>query len=387
MRESKIGQIASRHFWAFAILMGLILPSCSSEPRSKNQVSSDPLPQLTMPDGFSVEVFAENVENARSMCFGNKGTLFVGTRTAGKVWAVRDEDQDFHADKIILLAENLEMPNGVAFRDGALYVAEVSRIIRFDNIENQLTNPPKPKVIYDQFPKETHHGWKYIAFGPDSLLYIPVGAPCNICNPIEDPRFASICRMKADGSDLEIYAKGIRNSVGFDWHPESKALWFTDNGRDWLGDDAPSDELNFAPEKAMHFGYPFCHAGDLLDPEFGDGHLCSEFTAPIQMLGPHVAALGMLFYTGDMFPESYRNQILICQHGSWNKSVPDGYRLSMVKLNGNKSESHTSFVEGWLQNGEPWGRPVALLQMEDGSVLVSDDFGNRIYRITYNKPE
>lgn len=366
-------------FGASALLFtgGVCLPASGKrDPR---------LDQLKLPAGFEIDIYAEGVSNARQMCWGDKGTLFVGTRGNGSVYAVRDLDNDLHADTVITLASGLEMPNGVAFRDGSLYVAEVSRILRWDQIETKLGNPGKPVVVYDQLPAETHHGWKYIAFGPDGKLYVPVGAPCNVCDHPEDPRFASIMRMNADGSGLEVYASGVRNTVGFGWHPQTQALWFTDNGRDWLGDDAPNDELNVAPRAGMHFGFPYCHAGSWLDPKFGEGHTCEEFIAPVQKLGPHVAALGLLFYTGDMFPAAYRNKVFICEHGSWNRKIPVGYRIMTVDLQGEKATEYgyKPFATGWLQGMKAWGRPVAMLQMPDGSVLVSDDEAGLIYRVSY----
>jgi glucose/arabinose dehydrogenase len=276
----------------------------------------------------------------------------------------------------------LNSPNGVAFLDDALYVAEVNRVIRFDNIESHLTSSSQPMVVNDKFPKDGQHGWKFIRFGPDGLLYVPVGAPCNICQRNPD-RYAVIMRMRPDGSGLETFARGVRHTVGFDWHPVTKELWFTDNGRDWLGDDRPPDELNHAPQPGMHFGFPYCHGGDLPDPDFGSKHKCSEFTPPVQKLAPHVAALGMRFYTGTMFPESYRQQIFIAEHGSWNRSTPIGYRITLVRLDNKRAVSYEPFAEGWLQNGRPWGRPADVLVMPDGSLLVSDDRADVIYRIRY----
>jgi glucose/arabinose dehydrogenase len=279
------------------------------------------------------------------------------------------------------------MPAGVAYRDGALYVSAVDRILRFDEIEKQLARlpaeRPKATVVRDTFPSETHHGWKFIAFGPDGKLYVPVGAPCNICEPDPD-RYANILRMDADGSHLEVFARGVRNSVGFDWHPQTRELWFTDNGRDRLGDDMPPDELNHAPRAGMHFGYPYCHGGTLADSEFGSKRPCSDFTPPAQNLGPHVAALGMRFYGGTMFPPQYRQQIFIAEHGSWNRSTKIGYRVSLVRLQGNRAVSYEPFAEGWLQDGRAWGRPADVLVLRDGSLLVSDDHAGAIYRITYD---
>jgi glucose/arabinose dehydrogenase len=254
--------------------------------------------------------------------------------------------------------------------------------MRYDNIESQLKNRPKPVVVNDKFPTDRHHGWKFIAFGPDGMLYVPVGAPCNICRP--DARHGVINRMKPDGSGLEVFATGVRNSVGFDWHPETKELWFTDNGRDEMGDNTPPDELNYAPEKGMNFGFPDCHAGTIRDPEFGQ-QPCSKFTPPALNLTPHGAAIGMRFYTGSMFPPEYRNQIFIAEHGSWNRSTPIGYRVMVARLEGNKAVKYEPFAEGWLQGSRAWGRPADVLVMPDGSLLVSDDQADTIYRITFHK--
>ncbi len=340
------------------------------------------LDTVKLPAGFRIEVFADDAPNARSLTLSPNGTLFVGTRREGSVYAIPDNDGDNKGDKVYIIARGLNMPNGVAFRDGSLYVAEVSRVLRFDNIESRLDNPPSPVIVSDAFPSDEHHGWKFIAFGPDGMLYVPVGAPCNICEPA-DERYASITRMKPDGSAQEVFAHGVRNTVGFDWRPATKELWFTDNGRDWLGDDLPPDELNRAPSKGLHFGYPYCHGGYIPDPEFGDKRDCDEFVGPEMKLGPHVAALGMRFYTGAMFPEEYRNQIFIAEHGSWNRSVPIGYRITLVRLEGNRATTYEVFAEGWLQGGKAWGRPVDVLVMPDGALLVSDDRAGVIYRISY----
>ncbi len=347
------------------------------------QESSLPLAQIKLPPGFSISVYATGLDNARQMALGPGGVLFVGSRSAGKVYAVVDSNKDNRADRVLTIASGLNMPSGVAFRDGALYVAEVHRVIRFDAIEAKLDSPPAPVVVNGTLPTERHHGWKFIGFGPDGLLYVPIGAPCNICEP-RDP-FASIARMKPDGSGFEVFARGIRNSVGFDWQPGSGTLWFTDNGRDMLGDDVPNDELNRAPKGGLHFGYPYCHAGSIEDPEFGDAHACSDFTPPAQKLGPHVAAIGMRFYTGTAFPPEYRNQIFIAEHGSWNRSTPVGYRISVVKVNGEQAVSYETFAEGWLQGSRPWGRPADVLVMPDGALLVADDQADVIYRIAYRQ--
>ncbi|MBI4547799.1 MAG: sorbosone dehydrogenase family protein [Ignavibacteriae bacterium] len=341
-----------------------------------------PLEQITLPPGFRIEVYASNVENARSMTLTPNGTLFVGTRSKGNVYAILDTNKDNRGDKVITVAKGLFMPNGVAFRNGSLYVAEVNRVLRYDNIENNLTKIPEPVVVNDSFPSHTHHGWKFIRFGLDGRLYVPVGAPCNVCDE-EDQRFASIMRMNPDGSELEIFVKGVRNTVGFDWHPTTHELWFTDNGRDWLGDNLPPDELNYAPQQGLHFGFPYCHGRNISDPDFGNRHSCNEFVPPAMELGPHVAALGMRFYTGTMFPAEYRNQIFIAEHGSWNRSVPIGYRVTLVTVDSTRALSYKVFAEGWLQGGRAWGRPVDVLVMPDGALLVSDDHADAIYRITY----
>jgi len=295
---------------------------------------------------------------------------------------LRDTSGDFRADQVYTLAKGLKMPNGVAFRDGHLYVAEVNRILKYENIEANLANPPAPIVVYDQYPTETHHGWKFIAFGPDGKLYVPVGAPCNICES-ENEIYASITRLNPDGTGMEIVQHGVRNTVGFTWHPQTGELWFTDNGRDWMGDDQPGCELNYAPKDGMHFGYPYCHQGDLPDPEFGSKRSCDEFTAPAKVLGPHVAPLGLRFYDGQQFPADYRGHLIIAEHGSWNRSEKIGYRLMLVKLEGNQAVSYEPFAQGWLEKGEVWGRPVDIQLLPDGSILVSDDFADAIYRIYY----
>ena len=357
--------------------------SCSNSNNSED-AGKPSLADIKLPAGFSISVFAE-VPNARSLAISPSGTVFVGNKDEDKVYAVKDTNGDFVADKKWVLASSLNMPNGVAFKDGDLYIAEVSRISRIRDVENKLDNPGKPEVIYDQYPTEAHHGWKYIAFGPDGKLYVPVGAPCNICES-KDPVYASITRLNADGSGMEVFASGVRNTVGFTWHPQTGNIWFTDNGRDMMGDDIPPCELNTADKAGMHFGYPYCHGGTIKDPEFGNKRPCSDFTVPAQNLGPHTAPLGLKFYTGTMFPEEYRNQIFVAEHGSWNRSKKIGYRLSLVRLDANgQAVSYSTFAQGWLNETtqKAWGRPVDVLVLPDGSLLVSDDQANLIYRITY----
>ena len=372
---------STRHFSsALSLLLTALafISTCWAAPSTTN----DFLETIRLPAGFQISVFAGDIPNARSMVLSPGGILFVGTRNAGKVYAVIDRDKDNHADEIRVIADNLFMPNGVAFRDGSLFVAELNRILRFDDIENRLNAPPAPKVVSREFPSEHHHGWKYIAFGPDDRLYVPVGAPCNVCDP-DNKRFSTIMRMQPNGRELEIYARGVRNSVGFDWHPQTKELWFTNNGRDWMGDDFPPDTLHRAYEKGMHFGFPYCHGGDTPDPGFGKTKRCSDFVPPTLKLGAHVAPLGMKFYTGSMFPLHYKHNIFIAEHGSWNRSKPIGYRITRVILNGNRPIRYETFAEGWLQGEKAWGRPVDVLVMPDGALLVSDDRAGAIYRVSY----
>lgn len=343
------------------------------------------LEAIKLPPGFSIEIYASGVPNARQIARSPNGTLFVGTREEGKVYAVVDTNGDNRADRVYTLATGLFMPSGVAFKDGALYVAEVNRVLRYDDIEQHLERPPAPVVVTDQLPGETHHGWKFIAFGPDGKLYVPVGAPCNICD--REPPFASMLRMNADGSQPQVYARGIRNSVGFAWDPASGDLWFTDNGRDYLGDDLPPCELNHASGAGQHFGFPYFHGGDIPDPEFGAGKDPHDYAPPAQRLGPHVAPLGILFYTGTQFPPEYRSVIFIAEHGSWNRSRKIGYRVTMARLDAQrKVVAYEPFATGWQVGNAVSGRPVALAQLPDGSLLLSDDQAGVIYRIAYKEP-
>jgi len=336
---------------------------------------------IKLPPGFEISVYAEGVENARQLALGDHGTVFTGSRKAGLVHAVVDSNGDHRADKVYLIDQDLKLPSGIEFKFGSLYVAALNRILRYDDIESWLDQPPEPDVVTEGFPDKTHHGWKYLRFGSDGMLYVPVGAPCNIC---DEPGFAQIRRIMADGSGMEVYAEGVRNSVGLAFHPDTEELWFTDNGRDMMGDDLPGDELNHAPKPGMHFGYPYCHQGDTLDPELGEGKSCGDYTPPALTLGAHVAALGLTFYSGNMFPETYRNQLFIAQHGSWNRSEKSGYDILLVKFDGEgRVLGSEVFASGWLQGQENWGRPNDVLQMPDGSLLVSDDQAGAIYRISW----
>ncbi|MFS8975983.1 PQQ-dependent sugar dehydrogenase [Cupriavidus necator] len=368
------------HFMVRAVrrtaLLGIVLLAGTAPVRA-----ALPLDQLRLPQGFRIGVVTDDVPGARAMTMSPSGTLFVGSQSEGKVYAVTDALGG--KPRVRVVATGLRMPVGVAFRDGSLYVSAVSKIVRVDNIEARLDNPPAPVVVSDRFPTDGHHGWKFIAFGPDGYLYVPVGAPCNICAPDEN-RYANIMKMKPDGSDLQVVARGVRNTVGFDWHPATRELWFTDNGRDRMGDDVPDDELNRATAAGQHFGYPYCHAGNVADPEYGSKRPCSEFVAPVARLGAHVAALGMRFYTGTQFPQAYRNNVFIAEHGSWDRSEPSGYRVVRVALDASgKATAHDVFAQGWLRGGKPWGRPADVLVAPDGSLLVSDDMAGAIYRIRY----
>jgi len=346
-----------------------------------------PLHKLNLPDGFSISVFAE-VDDARQMARSESGVIYVGSRRAGNLYAVVDSDGDYRADKVITLATDLNLPSGVTMYGGDLYVGAVDRILKYTGIDESLDNPPEPVVVLDTLPDKRHHGWKFIDFGPDGFLYIPVGAPCNLCLS-ENKAFASIHRinLSAENPVLETFAEGVRNSVGFAWHPVTHELWFTDNGRDLMGDEMPPGELNHAPKPGSHYGYPFFHANDIRDPEFGEGKNADDYTRPELELDPHVAPLGMIFYTGEQFPAKYKNQILIAEHGSWNRTPEAGhvgFRITMAKKLEDGTMNYETIVDGWLQDNKAWGRPVDILQLPDGSLLISDDHGDVIYRLSYN---
>jgi glucose/arabinose dehydrogenase len=354
-----------------------------------NPIDVDPatyLDRIRLPPGFRISLYADNVPGARSMSLGPDGTLYVGTRfnanreNIGKVYALRDTDGDHRADQRFTIAAGLNMSNGVAVDNGHLYVAELNRIIRFDNIAGQLNAPPAPRVIDDDFPDDWMHGWKFIRFGPDNKLYVPIGSPCNNCEP-----GGRIIRMHPDGSNREVFALGIRNSVGFDWHPQTGELWFTDNGRDMWGDDTPPDELNHAPVPGLHFGYPYRYGKALIDEDFNTDMSAEDFSPTALELPPHNAALGMRFYTGTAYPEKFHNQAFIALHGSWNRNVPDGYRVILARFENNRAVAWEDFATGWLtEDKQFWGRPVDIEIMPDGAILVSDDHAGVIYRISFS---
>jgi len=352
------------------------------------------LEALRMPPGFHVEIYAKNLQSPREMALGDKGTVFVGS-TKNKVYAIRPS-QNGEVPQVRVIASGLNQPQGVAFYKGNLYVAEVDRIIRYDDIEKNLGHLPSPVLITDKLgKKETsqseqsqRHAWKTINFGPDGKLYMAIGMPCDSCLP-EDPLEGTIVSMNPDGSNMEVYAKGIRNSVGFDWHPLTHELWFTDNGRDYLGDDMPPDKLCRASRKGLDFGFPYYLGIDekgnpIPDPHYGKMRSPEGITWEALNLPAHVAVLNMIFYKGDMFPKEYKNQIFMAEHGSWNRSKKVGYQIEVVKLKDNQPISRAPFITGWEKNEKYWGRPVGLLEMPDGSLLISDDDAGLVYRVSYH---
>lgn len=341
------------------------------------------LKKLKLPEGFSIEMFQDKIENARSMARGDQGTIFVGTREGSEVYAIAT-DKDGKAIKVHTLATNLKSPNGVAFKDGDLYVAEISRIVVFRQVEKNLGKPQTPEVFFEGLKSDSHHGWKYIAFGPDGQLYIPVGAPCNVCLR-EDPIYAAIHRLDIKTKKLELIASGVRNTVGFTWHPSTKELWFTDNGRDSMGDDVPACEINKLSKVGEHFGFPFRHAKSVKDPEyFKQAPKNVTFTPPVFELKAHVAPLGIKYYQGKMFPQKYHG-FFVAEHGSWNRSKKSGYKINFLQEKDGKIIKSEDFITGFKEGEKTLGRPVDLLELPDGSMLISDDYANAIYRVTYKK--
>jgi glucose/arabinose dehydrogenase len=352
-----------------------------AQPPAPKAAADIPVDKIKVPAGFKVELWASGINNARAMTWGDKGTLFVSSRVAGQVYAIVDKGS---SREVKVIAKGLELPNGVAFKDGTLYVAEISKIWKLENIEASLDSPPAPKMVYETLPKDQPHGWKYLAFGPDGKLYFNIGAPCNICMPPDT--HANLSRVNPDGTGFEYVAHGVRNSVGFDWHPVSKNLYFATHARDWLGDDLPSDRFDMVTKKGQHFGFPFCHQGDVLDPEFGKGKNCNDYEKPLLKTGPHVAGNGVEFYTGSMFPAEYKNRAFLAQRGSWNRSKKVGFRVMMVTLDAKGGVAkYEPFAEGWLQGDQIWGRPVYTRQMKDGSLLIADDYAGAIFRVSYSK--
>ena len=370
-------------FWAVGKPKSAIGGKLAPVPSFPIATAEDQLPvkKFKLPPGFKAEVYASNILDARGMRMGDKGTLFVSSLfVAGKVYAVVDKGGK---REVKTIAEKLFLPNGIEFVKGSLFVATPKDITRYDNIEDRLDNPPAPVMVYDKLPGEVPHGWKFIKLGPDGKLYVPTGAPCNICD-VKDG-FAQIARMNLDGSGMEVVARGVRNTVGFDFEPKTGALWFTNNGRDWLSEDLPNDTLNRVSNPGKdHFGFPFCHQGNFADPEFGWGKNCADYAQPAQLLGPHAGVLGMRFYTGKMFPAKYQGAMFIARHGSWNRSTKFGADIVVAWPDGKGGVAKMEpFLTGFIENNEYLGRPVDVLVMKDGSLLVSDDHAGAIYRITY----
>jgi glucose/arabinose dehydrogenase len=371
-------------FWAIGRPKGEATATMAPVPAFPVPTPAAKLPvgKIKVPQGFKVEVWAADILDARSMRQGDKGTVFVSSLfVAGKIYAVVDRGGK---REVKTIAEKLMLPSGIEYHKGALYVATPKEITRYDDIEAKLDNPPKPVVVYDKLPGDVPHGWKFIKVGPDGKLYVPVGAPCNICDPSE--RYAQIFRINLDGSGMEVIARGVRNTVGFDWHPKTKELWFTDNQRDWLSEDLPNDELNrIAQPGKQHFGFPYCHQGDFADPEFGWGKNCKNYTRPAALLGPHAAPLGMRFYTGKMFPAKYQGAIFIARHGPWNRTLKYAADVVVAFPDGKGNAKIEPFLTGLVENNSYLGRPVDVMVMKDGSLLVSDDHNGAIYRVTYGR--
>ncbi len=345
------------------------------------------LGKLMLPEGFNIAVYATDVKNARQLALGTQGTVFVGTRRQGEVYALVDSNKDGKADQKYTIDHGLNMPSGVAFKDGDLYVAAVNRILRYRNIEQNLSSPPSAEVIIDDLPNDKHHGWKAIEFNDQGHLIIPVGVPCNICIS-DDKRHGTLLELDLKTRQYRVYAEGVRNSVGLTVHPVDKSLWFTDNGRDWMGDDLPPDEINKATRAGLHFGFPYLHGSSTYDPNYKFPADLKDISLPVIDLGAHVAPLGLTFYSAKKFPESYNNSLFVAEHGSWNRSEKSGYRVINIKF-GYGDKTVTPFVTGWLDKNkdEAWGRPVDILQLTDGSLLISDDYADTIYRIDYHKPD
>ncbi len=380
---------------AHCMLIAALLTTTSISTQAQRSIAVNPMTvdvdeyieKIQLPPGFSISVYARDVAKARSLAVSEKGTVFVGSRgqvdgkPIGKVYAIPDKNSDRLADEVLTIADGLKTPNGVALNGNDLYIAEFSRISRIKDVENNLASLNTSETINDSFPSESYHGWKFIRFGPDEKLYVPVGAPCNTCDPSD--RHALIARIDKDGSNYEVFASGIRNTVGFDWHPTSGDLWFTDNGRDMWGDDRPPEELNRATEAGQHFGFPYRYGTDLVDSDFNTEMSVNEFVPPMAEFPAHTAGLGMRFYQGDSFPDEYQGDIFIAYHGSWNRSKPAGYLIMRVDMENGEIKSHEVFASGWLQDEKFWGRPVDVDILSDGSLIVSDDHADVIYRITY----
>ena len=358
---------------------GLAPPAGPALPASMDDLQKN-LSSVKLPPGFKISVYAQGVNSARQMAWGDKGTLFVGSFGVGTVYAITDNGKTV---KPILTG--LKMPTGVAFRDGALYVVDIDKILKYENAESSLDKMPDPKVVYSDMPPYVAHGWKYLVFDKQGWLYVPFGPPCNECLP--PTSLSQVRRVNPNTGEAELVALGVRNSVGGDVDPRTGHYWFTENARDWISDDKPSDKLNYVGKIGSHYGYPYCHEGDIVDPKYGMGHKCSEFVPPALKLGAHVAPLGMKFYTGAQFPAEYKNNIFIAEHGSWNRHKYQGARIVRVIADPQgKSVKQQVFASGWINGDRSYtGRPADVLLAPDGSLLVADDWAGAIYRISYSK--
>ncbi len=360
---------------------GLAPPTGPATPATLNELQ-DNLKKIKLPAGFKIEVYASGIPEARQMAWGDDGTLYVGSYNATNVYAVTDKDGK-HTVKTIL--KGLNMPTGIAYQNGALYVVAIDKLMRYDHPEANLDKMPEPTVVYDDMPSYVAHGWKYIAVGKEGEMYLPFGPPFNVGIP--PTSVSQVRRVDPKTGLAEIVALGVRNSVGGDVDPRTGDYWFTENARDWMSDDLPSDKLNHITKIGEHFGYPYCHQGDTPDPKFARGHKCSEFTPPVVNLGAHVAPLGMKFYTGSMFPADYKNNILIAEHGSWNRHKYQGGRIMRVTVDPDgKNAKQEVFAEGWITGNQEYsGRPDDIIVAKDGSILVADDWAGAVYRISYSK--
>ena len=363
------------------ISLSLLSAFCSTVNAQKGaDEGKSVLERLKVPKGFSISVYADDLQNARQMAISPNGVVYVGSFRAGKLYALKDENNDGIAEKRWLLAEGLNLPTGIAYHQGDLYVAVIDKILRFVDVDKHL-DKPKSTVFYDKFPSDKHHGWKYLSFSPQGKMIVPVGVPCNICEV--DERYGRIFSMDMKTKALTTIAEGVRNSVGFDFHPQTGELWFSDNGRDMMGDDIPPCEINRVSEQGQHFGYPYIHGDDVIDPEFGKGKNPGDYVKPALSLGAHVAPLGIHFYRGNQFPKQYKNQLFVAEHGSWNRSKKAGYKVMLATVKDNKVVKYEDFMSGFMANEETYGRPVAFLAMPDGSLLVSDDYAHQIYRVKW----
>ena len=349
-------------------------------------VSDIPINKLKLPPGFKIEVWATGMPGARAMALGDNGKVYIGTRAIGRVYEVTDNGKE-RTSRVVV--DKLVQPAGVAFNNGSLYVMAIDKVLRFDGIDKNASVTPVDLTAKFNLPPNQHHNWKYIAFGPDGKLYVPFGAPCNICEP-PTAEYAQIRRYNPDGSGMEVLATGVRNSVGFDWHPTTKQLWFTNHGRDWMGDNTPNDTLNLMSKTGLNFGFPYCHQGNLPDNLITKANACQGVEQPVALMGPHVATMGIKFYTGNMFPPEYKNAALIARRGSWNSNQKVGFDVVMVKAGTDgKNPKITPFITGFMNPADQsfWGRPTYLMQMSDGSMLVSDEQLGAIYRVTYSKQQ